>query len=335
MAARPPTHRKYSWHTLFYTAIPIQVTLIFAGAGFFLPGGEDLHRFYRPLAEGCVVCAYNPWYTHWLLLPLAWTPPHLLWPFWSLATGLILTVISRYLGTNPSAVLLAFPMMGLVWLGQVDALVALGLALALLSPNVFMRGGGLLLASIKPHVAGLAILVLLWHEKDHLKTLIVPGIVLAASFFVWGINWPARWLTPQEQFFMPVWGQASLYPYALAVLPAVLLGRDKREQATIALVVSALAVPRFGVYSYVTFLPFAAPWWAVPVSYLWVVAYPWLGNQAMQFAWVLPLALLFYLTIPAARERWPALRVRFARSQDERHKKPLPRQESPEQTEAL
>jgi hypothetical protein len=48
----------------------------------------------------------------------------------------------------------------------------------------------------------------------------------------------------------------------------------------------------FGVYSYINFLILGMPKWALPLSYLWAAAIPFMGNEAMRFAWVLPAALL-------------------------------------------
>lgn len=301
--------RKLTRREIFEVVIPLEIIILFTAASFFLPGGEDLYGWYRPFAEGCLTCGMNPWHAYWLLRPIAWAPLRLLWPLWTLLTGLVLFSVSRRLGTNPTAVLLAFPAMGLIWLGQVDGLIVLGLGLALLAPNAYLRGAGLALVSVKPHVAGLAGLVLLWHEKERLKMLALLAAVLAISFAAWGLDWPVEWLRERRAIDMPVWGLATLFPYGLAALPAILVVKGKREQVTVALLVSALAIPWFGVYSYAAFLPLVAPWWGVPLSYAWAAAYPWLGNRAMQFAWVLPLGLLVYRVGPVVLERRPGLKA--------------------------
>jgi hypothetical protein len=60
---------------------------------------------------------------------------------------------------------------------------------------------------------------------------------------------------------------------------------------------SALATPFFGVYSYLVFLIFRAPWWSLPLSYAWLLMYPLYGKASMRFAWVLPIGLLGYLLV--------------------------------------
>ncbi len=148
-------------------AVTIEIVSIITIAAFFLPGGDDLHRFYLPFAQGCLECGFAPYHASWILYPLTLIPPTLLWPVWTLFTALSLLWASHRLNTNGLLVLLTFPAMGQIWLGQVDGILAIGLTLALLATNPYLRGIGLVLASIKPQVTGVAILVILWHEQKH------------------------------------------------------------------------------------------------------------------------------------------------------------------------
>lgn len=290
-------------HPELATAIPYEIALLMTIGTFFFRGGEDLHRFYIPLAEGCLNCALNPWHSSWILFPLRFIPPRLAWPLVTAATCLVLIWACRRLNTNPIPVLLAFPTFGVVWLGQVDAVVVGGLVLALTSPNPYLRGAGLLLMSIKPQVSGLVILYLLWRDKDRLRTLIIPAAVAILSVIVWGPLWPLEWLQNRGDIGLPVWGTAAIFPYGLVAFLAVPLMTSTREKITAILLATALSMPWFGVYSYVAFLPLLAPGWAAWVSYAWVLAYPWLGNKAVMFAFALPAALLVYLVWPHLREK--------------------------------
>ena len=193
------------------------------------------------------------------------------------------------------------------------AIATTALALALTGKRPYWRGVGLLLASVKPQVTGVAILVLLWHDEERLKTLIIPALALLASVIAWGVDWPVRWLSARAIDEMPVWGLATLFPYALIAFGGIFLAREKQKQVTVALLASALAVPWFGIYSYTVFLVFFAPWWALPLSYLWAVGYPWYGNTALRFAWILPLGLLIALLWPPISERWRLAQPRFGR----------------------
>ena len=284
--------------------VALEIVGLMTVLAFFLHGGEDLFTFYLPLARGCLTCAYNPWHTMWVVFPLRFIPVNLLWPFWILASGLMLWWTARQLKVNPTIVLLSFPAMGLIWLGQVDAVVALGLGLALTARSPWLRGLGIALASIKPQVSAVAILVLLWLDHDRWRVMIVPAAVLAASMVAWGPDWPLRWWRTRDiTASLPLWGMASLFPVGLAAFAAIPFVDGPRNKVTAALLASALAIPQFGVYSYVAFLVFLAPGWALPLSYAWALAYPFIQGLSLELAWVLPLGLLGCLLWPSAR-RW-------------------------------
>lgn len=282
-------------------AVALEIVILMTVLAFFLPGGEDLFTFYLPMARGCLTCAYNPWHTSWIIFPLAFIPVRILWPVWTLATGLMLWWSARRLDVNPAVVLLSFPAMGLVWLGQADGLVVLGLCLAMTSRSPWSRGLGITLASIKPQISVAAILVMLWYDRDRWRALIVPGLVLVASLVVWGPDWPLRWWRSRDVLAgLPVWGEASLFPVGFAAFTALPFVEGVRKKVTVALLASALALPQFGVYSYVVFLVFVAPVWALPLSYAWALAYPFMSGLSMHLAWILPLGLLAWLLWPKA-----------------------------------
>jgi hypothetical protein len=119
---------------------------------------------------------------------------------------------------------------------------------------------------------------------------------------VWGLDWPLRWWQTRDiAAGLPLWGTASLFPAGLAAFAAVPLVDGPRKKVTAALLASALAIPQFGIYSYVTFLVFLAPAWALPLSYAWALVYPFLQAVSLEFAWTLPLGLLAWLL-------WPTLK---------------------------
>jgi hypothetical protein len=133
-------------------AVALEIILVMTVMAFVLPGGEDLYRCYLPMAEGVYTCARNPWHTTLIIFPFALIPLRWLWPMWVLASGLMIWWACHRLNTNPVYVLLAFPTMGLMWLGQIDALIVLGLALAATSKNPWLRGLGITLTTVKPHL---------------------------------------------------------------------------------------------------------------------------------------------------------------------------------------
>jgi len=275
--------------------IVVEIVLLMTIASLFLPGGEDLHRFYLPFAEGDLAAGFAPYHASWALWPLGLVPDKIVWPMWTLATLLIIVWACWRLGTNVLPVLFAFPLMAQVWLGQIEAVVIAGLVLALLSRSPWLRGLGLAMASVKPHVSGAAILLLLWYDQEKWKVLAVPTVVLALSMMEWGIDWPVRWFLSRNEPPMHVWRLAAGWPWGIVAFTVLPLLRGKREKVVGVLLASALGMPYFGTYSYVAFMVFLSPWWAAPLSYCWVAAYPWLGNSALKLAWLLPLSLLAYL----------------------------------------
>jgi hypothetical protein len=229
--------------------------------------------------------------------------PQFLWAAWTLASGLMVWWACIKLDTNPTFVLLSFPALAMVWLGQIDGLIVLGIALAITAKNPYLRGVGLTLITVKPHLAAAAILVILWHDRERWKTLIVPVVIMVISFVVWGIDWPLRWWNSQEVTFLrDLWKTASLYPYGLISFAAYPLMKTPRDKLRLALIASALGIPEYGIYSYVIFLATLCPWWALPLSYAWALAYPFIQGWSLQFAWVLPMGLYLWMVWPPVRE---------------------------------
>ena len=273
---------------------------------FFLPGGDDLYNFYLPFAGGCLNCGFTPYYAQLLLAPLAWLPPGLAWPVLTTFTIAILFIVCRFAGTNPLWLLLSFPTLATLWLGQVDALIIAGLALALLSPNPWLRGVGLSLAAIKPQIAGLAIIVLLLHENWRTlpKVLTAPILVFITSLFIYGIDWPFRWLANASQVPAHAYKIDIVDPLPYILIPTLWFFKGKRRKFQAALFISTMASPYFGLYSYVVPLSFGIPGWGVLLSYVWIPAFM-LGNTILRLAWIFPLSLLVNLYRQGRREVLP------------------------------
>jgi hypothetical protein len=293
---------KYSW----IAALGVIVGMV--AAAFLLPGGDDLYRYYQPFEKGCLNCGYVPFYTQWFLWPLLLLNYPLAWPLWTLLCLTGFSVLFRYTKVNPLFFLISFPMLGQIWLGQIDILVCTGLVILLFSRNPFMRGLGITLALVKPQISTLSILFMLLFEqrRDLWKVFIVPILTMIASLFVFGFTWPFAWL--QNAFIgLPthVWRLASAmsWRYGLVLLPSPFLFKDRRKRLQMSLLVSSIVVPFFGVYSYIVFLIFDTKWWAVVLSFVWIAAFPLFQVNAMQFAWVLPLSLLFSISLKELRER--------------------------------
>jgi hypothetical protein len=270
-------------------------------APFFLHGGDDLYRYYLPFADGCLSCGYMPYFAQWFLAPLRFLPAFpFAWPVWTVFSAVGLLILTYYTDVNPVLFLISFPLLGQIWLGQVDVLVCAGMVLFLFGKTPVIRGIGIGLALMKPQLTGIMLVacLLLERKADLWKILIVPAFIFVASLIVYGFQWPLAWLT-NALIGLPahVWRLASLdvWKFGLVLLPVPLLFVDRRERAQVALLVSALSTPFFGVYSYIMFLMLDTRPWYVIISFAWVLAIPWLGKDAMRLAWTLPLAILLDL----------------------------------------
>jgi len=266
--------------------ITIEIALLLALVIPFMPrSGEDFRTFYQPLARGCLECGYNPPHASLILKPLAFIP----WYVWPALTLLLLLWSTRRLSGDPLKLLLAFPTVGLLGLGQVEGIMAAGLALALTAPSSWLQGVGLVILTIKPQVTGPLMLWLLWRNP---RAAILPGLFLLITLLIFGPAWPLDWLLSDNRPGGHSWMLASWYPYGLVLflIPSVW----KRGPLSI-LAASALAMPHFSVYSYTLLFLFPVPWWLVLLSWAWVPFTPLMGKYVLATAWVVPLSLLLFI----------------------------------------
>lgn len=293
-------HISHRDRLFWVAAIGAAIGLIFIS--FRLPGGDDLYRYYLPFIQGCLDCGYVPYYAQWSLLPLHILPDYpLAWAVWTIISVTGFLALAYFTRVNPLWLLISFPMLGQIWLGQVDVLVALGLVIFLLVKNPYLRGVGLILALTKPQLTALPLLLCLFLDSPRLwlKLLLVPAIVAGASLLVFGWDWMLLWLNNATTALpVHVWRLASLdiWRFGIFLIPLPLLFQNTRERLTAGLLVSSLATPFFGVYSYILFLLFDSKWWSVLLSYIWLAAFFLWQESAMRLAWILPLGMLLVMT---------------------------------------
>lgn len=251
---------------ILYTEIALLVLLAFAA----LPGGFDYLGYFHRLAQGCVSCTYNPYFTEWFLRPfglLDWREGYLIVMAASMA---VVYFAARQLGGNPIFALLSPAFLWVMWLGQIDALVALGLGVAwwsLRSKRKVLVGLGLLLLATKPQIGGFAILTLAWWAGP--RALIIPAIAAGASFLLYGIDWPQRWLSysPETVFAGDSWFYVST-PWLLVTLAGVVLVRGQRNQLQYIVAATCIGAPYLGAYSMFVLLLFRLRWWEIVIGYL-------------------------------------------------------------------
>lgn len=129
-----------------------------AGIAFMLNGGNELYLFFFrscSAVSSMVTCPTTPTGRSGRWQPY---PQGLEWPFYVLVAAVGGLALCKDIKANPLMIVLAFPMFGDLWLGQVDLGLAVGIRLALLSRNAYVRGFGIALAAVKPQVTWLVIL---------------------------------------------------------------------------------------------------------------------------------------------------------------------------------
>jgi hypothetical protein len=291
----PEYRERISW----ILALGVSVGMIVAA--FFLQGGDDLYRYYIPFVNGCLKCGYVPFYAQWFLWPLNLLPEYpYAWPIWTIVSVFGFMGLAYLTGINPFLFMVSFPFLGQIWLGQVDFLICLGLVIYLFARNPFTRGAGVILALIKPQLTAFPVLMILLLEnpKSWGKLLVIPTLGFLTSVIVFGIAWPKEWIiNATTELPVHVWRLSSMdvWKFGAALTPLPFLVKDRKRRLEIGLLVSSLATPFFGVYSYVTFLLLNSKWWTLVLSYVWVIGYYWYGESAMRFAWILPLFMLAVL----------------------------------------
>lgn len=266
-----------------------------------LPGGDDLYRYYVPFAEGCLDCGFVPYFAQWFLMPLRFFPDYpVTWSLWTFVSVAGFLALAYVTGVNPLLLFVSFPMLGQIWLGQVDIIIAFGLVMFLLCKDPYLRGAGLIFALSKPQLTTIPLLVCLFLESPRVlfRILVVPVVVWIGSLYVFGGDWWLQWLDNAANGLpVHVWRLASfdVWKFGIFLIPLSFLFRDKRKRLTAGLLISSLATPFYGVYSYVLFLLFEVKWWSVLLSYLWLGAYVFWQESAMRLAWILPFGMLLNL----------------------------------------
>jgi hypothetical protein len=275
-------------------------------ATFLLPGGGDLYEYYQPFEYGCLNCGYVPPFAQWFLLPLL-VPAPFTWPVWTLVSTIGFLVIARRTKVNPFLLMVSLPMLAQLWGGQIDIIIVAGLLLLLRERSPYVRGLGVVMALVKPQLSFLALFFLLLQEKRQTlwKILLPPLLLLGLSFVFYGTRWPLTWL--QNAVTLPPHprrqASADIWPLGIFLIWVPLLFRQPDRRFIASLLLGSISTPFLSLYSYVIFLVFHLPLWAVPVSYAWLLFLPWFGVEANRFAWILPLSILFSLILHELQER--------------------------------
>jgi hypothetical protein len=259
----------------------IEVAVLILLALAVMPGGFDYKGYFHPLSQGCYNCTYNPYFSEWFMRPFGIFPWRTSYLIFSAVSIVIIWWSARRLGGNPFVVLASATFLWVLWLGQIDVLPALGLGLAwwsLQKERRVLAGLGLLLLATKPQLAGFAILALAFWGGW--KTLIIPTVAAVLSFFIYGIDWPLRWMsyTPQTTFSGDAWFYIAPI-WMLISLLGVFFIKGRREQLHYVVAATLAGAPFLGAYSYFVLLLFPMRRWEIAAGYLPFAMMGITGNQ--------------------------------------------------------
>lgn len=212
----------------------------------------------------------------------------------------------RLFGGKSWMVNTSFSFLWLLLFGQTDGLAAGGVVIAwfaLQKNRPYLLGLGLILASIKPMTAGL-ILLLWWWSPSRMKSLVIPLIVVAASFVAYGF-WIPEWvniiLGQRSNIEGASWNY-SLWPllgaWVWLLWPVILALRLDRIRKLIAVgAVSMMTVPYFPFYSALIFYAMPVPGFFYWISQLLMLG-TLLGPVIVSWMRLLPIALLVWAVYP-------------------------------------
>lgn len=273
----------------------ILIYFLMVGVGAILQvPGSDWYTHWEPRFE---INAYPPW-VEWLLFLL----PSL--PF---LTGLTLTAVGLSLYLRKAhpwhyiAVYSSMPLFWTLWLGQIDAVPLLGIALL---------PWGIPLVMMKPQVGFWYVWA--WWKMHKDRVWIVLGVLafLILTLIIWGW-WPARFTLPvpfDSAYDLSGW-RISVVLGLVALLGAILENDPDRSMA-----LGALAAPYLQGASYIVLLP------ALTRLRGWKLLIAWLTSWASLLVLFLgdevrPIAIIFPITL------WILLRLQ---TKHELNETPLP-----------
>ncbi len=283
--------KKFWQETSFVQKIGIVIILQFAiFAPFIDSSGYDFYSTFRvaTLTGNYGQNTWNPYPAYWLLTPFSLLPPQIGFLFWNLLAAMGFIVAIRQLNGRFLPFALSLPCFWLLYVGQFEGVVALGLALGLAAPPLW-AGLGLVLLALKPQIGLFAILFILLRRRD-VKLLLIPAVVFLLSLLYWGW-WPLEWLDSIIGNRATGYSaNISLWPYSLVLLPLLFF---KRSSLRLWLIVQSLIVPYFAVYSLAILYTMWLPLWANLLTWGLYILGIFLPVKMPGF--IIPLGLLAHL----------------------------------------
>jgi hypothetical protein len=247
-----------------------------------------------------------PVYAHWLFAGLGRLPEPVAYVVLSLATIGALYAATRAFAAPHWMVFTSFAFAWILFYGQLDGLVAGGLALAWWAARrdrPVLAGAGLILAALKPQLSLPALAALWWWSPSRLKSSLIPAAVLALSFVTSGFWLPAwfRELGDIDHLVL-LSRNLSLWPelgnWVFLVWPLVLgVPASRKRKLAAVLAATAFSSPYFPLPSAIVILSTGVPWWTWALAQLPVLSFA-VGAWIYFLGKALPIALLLWALWP-------------------------------------
>ncbi|MFB0533505.1 MAG: glycosyltransferase 87 family protein [Anaerolineae bacterium] len=225
-----------------------------------LPSGFDWVRWFVPVTRGELplysqLGFWNPPWTLWLLMPLVALPERVGLVVTNVLSGLLVIVAIRIMdGEDAWTSLLSLPFLWLLWLGQIDVLSLLGIAVGYVATcrkDTLLMAISLSLLSVKPQIGLIVVLYFLLKSKLW-KSLWGVVLLFLLSLWLYGA-WPLKlWsvrpglnIVKQNVSLWPYIGPLTLPIYLLCLIPQ----RNMLRKLGLLLAANALAFPYIRPYS--------------------------------------------------------------------------------------
>jgi len=273
------------------------VAVVFA---WLVPGaGVDLRYAYLPVAHDDLRGFYNPYWVRPFFELLSQLPFRI--AYFSLMTLSILSTVAavKIFGGQLIYVIPSYQFIYLLFYGQIDAFIVLGLALEKLATQKkrpYLFGWGALLSLLKPQISSIATLYL-WLQlktwKNRIMSLVPMVITFAISVLYYGW-WLSEWIHHLKNNELSRLGSISLWEFigpwaSILWLPLLLKPCKDYDCLKLILATSALAMPYYQQHSLVTLqvLPIGPIAWIGNIGFLFY----FLRWSALELTVLLPIAV--------------------------------------------
>jgi hypothetical protein len=218
---------------------------------------------------------YNPPWLIPILSPFITMPGRAGYVLFLGATIGMVLYATRVFSGRHVVVLLSAQLFWVLWWGQIEGLVILGMALAwqaLKTKSWMLMIVALLLAALKPQMVFLpALAIWWWSGKDRWKSLAGLVLITGLSIVIYG-PWPVWFI--QNVVYISVSSQygpwnSSIGLWALPlIIPALALKLERLPRLLALTATGMLISPYMPYYSTLLLLCFPLPWWSILFAFL-------------------------------------------------------------------